>query len=108
MAAARPRIDAQRRTRPEQPAPARHRSRGYAYLHHAVDDHSRLADSEIHADERKETAVGVLATSPRLASPRHGITVRAVLTDNGACYRSKLWAKTLAAATTIKHRRTRP
>src|SRR3954469_6099666 len=29
---------------------------GYAYLHHAVDDHSRLAYSEILADERKETA----------------------------------------------------
>src|SRR3954449_11773796 len=28
-------------------------SRGYAYLHHAVDDHSRLAYSEIHTDERK-------------------------------------------------------
>lgn len=31
-------------------------SRGYRYLHHAVDDHSRLAYSEIHDDERKETA----------------------------------------------------
>jgi hypothetical protein len=30
--------------------------RGYAYLHHAVDDHSRLAYSEILDDERKETA----------------------------------------------------
>jgi hypothetical protein len=29
---------------------------GYAYLHHAVDDHSRLAYSEILDDERKETA----------------------------------------------------
>src|SRR4051794_10312952 len=29
---------------------------GYAYLHHAVDDHSRLAYSEILTDERKETA----------------------------------------------------
>ena len=33
---------------------------GYAYLHHAVDDHSRLAYSEILGDERKETAAGVL------------------------------------------------
>jgi transposase len=35
-------------------------SRGYAYIHHAVDDHSRLAYSEIHTDERKETAIGFL------------------------------------------------
>ena len=31
--------------------------RGYAYLHHAVDDHSRVAYSEILGDERKETVV---------------------------------------------------
>ncbi len=29
------------------------------------------------------------------------------MTDNGSCYRSKLWAKALTAAG-IKHRRTRP
>ena len=81
-------------------------SRGYAYIHHAVDDHSRLAYSEIHADERKETAVGFWRRA-RAFFAAHGIIVRAVLTDNGACYRSKLWAKTLTAAK-IKHRRTRP
>jgi transposase InsO family protein len=81
-------------------------SRGYAYIHHAVDDHSRLAYSEIHSDERKETAVGFWRRA-RAFFAAHGITVRAVLTDNGSCYRSKLWAKTLTAAN-IKHRRTRP
>lgn len=81
-------------------------SRGYAYIHHAVDDHSRLAYSEIHADERKETAVGFWRRACAFFAA-HGITVHAVLTDNGSCYRSKLWAKTLAAAG-IKHRRTRP
>jgi hypothetical protein len=81
-------------------------SRGYAYLHHAVDDHSRLAYSEVHADERKETAVAFWRRA-RAWFARHGITVRAVLTDNGSCYRSKLWAKTLTGQR-IKHRRTRP
>jgi transposase InsO family protein len=81
-------------------------SRGYAYLHHAVDDHSRLAYSEIHADEKKETAVAFWRRARRWFA-RHGITVRAVLTDNGSCYRSKLWAKTLTGQR-IKHRRTRP
>lgn len=33
-------------------------SRGYRYLRHAVDDHSRVAYSEILDDERKETAAG--------------------------------------------------
>jgi len=79
---------------------------GYAYLHNAVDDHSRLAYSEIHANERKETAVGFWLRARRFFAA-HGITIKAVLTDNGSCYRSKLWAKTLASAQ-IKHRRTRP
>lgn len=81
-------------------------ARGYAYIHHAVDDHTRLAYSEIHADERKETAVGFWQRA-RAWFAAHNITARAVLTDNGSCYRSKLWAKTLTAAG-IKHRRTRP
>ncbi|HGT1948627.1 TPA: helix-turn-helix domain-containing protein, partial [Neisseria gonorrhoeae] len=33
-------------------------SRGYRYLHHAVDDHSRLVYSEILDDEKKHTAAG--------------------------------------------------
>jgi len=78
---------------------------GYAYIHHAVDDHSRLAYSEIHSDERKETAVAFWKRAVRFFRA-HGITVRRVLTDNGSCYRSKLWAKALG--TRIKHRRTRP
>jgi transposase InsO family protein len=81
-------------------------SRGYAYLHHAVDDHSRLAYSEIHADERKETAVAFWRRAKKFFAA-HGITVKRVLTDNGSCYRSKLWAKTLLSAK-ITHKRTRP
>lgn len=33
-------------------------SRGFLFLHHAVNDHSRLAYSEIFNDEKKETAAG--------------------------------------------------
>ena len=80
-------------------------SRGYVYLHHAVDDHSRLAYSEILNDERKETAAAFWQRA-RAYFAEHGITVNAVLTDNGACYRSRLWAKSLGED--IKHRRTRP
>lgn len=39
----------------------RHRgegSRGYHFLHTAVDDYSRLAYAEIRTDERKDTAAG--------------------------------------------------
>lgn len=78
---------------------------GYAYLHHAVDDHSRLTYSEIHADEKKETAVAFWHRAEAYFVSC-GITVTAVLTDNGNAYRSRLWADALG--TRIKHLRTRP
>ncbi|WP_421742620.1 IS481 family transposase [Cellulomonas sp.] len=81
-------------------------SRGYRYLHHAVDDHSRLAYSEILDDERKQTAAAFW-TRARDYFAALGIEVSAVMTDNGACYRSHDFAAALAA-TDIKHRRTRP
>lgn len=42
----------------------RQQGRGYAFLHHAVDDHSRLAYSEILDDERGETAAAFFAARP--------------------------------------------
>jgi transposase InsO family protein len=96
------RVDAARNRAARAGAPG---SRGYAYLHHAVDDYSRLAYSEIHADERKETAVAFWKRAVKFFRA-HGITVRRVLTDNGSCYRSRLWARALGKR--IKHKRTRP
>lgn len=78
---------------------------GYAYLHHAVDDHSRLAYSEILADERKETAAAFWERAKAFFIT-HGITVAQVLTDNGPCYRSHAFKTALGAA--VKHRFTRP
>jgi transposase InsO family protein len=79
---------------------------GYSYLHNAVDDHSRLAYSEILPDERKETATAFWTRANEFFA-RAGITVERVLTDNGSCYRSRLWRDTLAAGG-ITHKRTRP
>lgn len=77
---------------------------GYAFLHHAVDDCSRLAYSEILADERRETAAGFWLRARRFFASA-GVEVVAVMTDNGACYRSKAFA---AALGDTKHLRTRP
>ncbi|MEU3349868.1 IS481 family transposase [Streptomyces sp. NPDC006700] len=79
---------------------------GYSYLHTAVDDHSRLAYSEIHTDEKKETATGFWQRAHTFFA-QAGITVERVLTDNGSCYRSRDWRDLLAAAG-IVHKRTRP
>lgn len=78
---------------------------GYAYLHHAVDDHSRLAYSEELTDERKETAA-MFWSNANAFFAAHGIIVRRVLTDNGSCYRSKHFAKSLGPD--IAHKKTRP
>ncbi|MGJ1597657.1 IS481 family transposase [Clavibacter sepedonicus] len=78
--------------------------RGYAFLHHAVDDHSRLAYSEILTDERKETAAAFWARANAFFTAA-GITVIRVLTDNGSCYRSHAFTEALG---TIAHTRTRP
>jgi len=80
-------------------------SRGYIYLHHAVDDHTRLAYSEQLPDERKETAAGFWKRAQAFFADA-GIAVTAVMTDNGACYRSREFAKALGED--IKHRWTRP
>ena len=79
---------------------------GMSFLHNAVDDHSRLAYSEILPDERKETAAGFWQRAHAYFAAA-GIPVQRVLTDNGACYTSHLWRDTLAAAG-ITHKRTRP
>jgi transposase InsO family protein len=79
---------------------------GYAFIHTAVDDHSRLAYSQILPDERKETAVAFWERA-RAYYATCGITVARVLTDNGAAYKSFAWRDTLTAAG-IVHKRTRP
>ena len=78
---------------------------GYAFLHHAVDDYSRLAYSEILTDERQETAAGFWSRANAFFAGV-GITVTGVMTDNGSCYRSRAFAAALGE--NVKHRRTRP
>jgi transposase InsO family protein len=71
--------------------------RGYDHLHVAVDDHSRYAYVEALPDDKGATAAAFLARSV-LAFAAVSINVERVLTDNGGCYRSELFA---AAATSL-------
>lgn len=81
-----------------------HPLHGHHFLHTAIDAYSRVAYSELLADERKETAAGFwLRANAWFAEC--GITVRKVLTDNGSCYRSHAFRDALGG---IEHRRTRP
>jgi transposase InsO family protein len=79
---------------------------GTAFIHTVLDDHSRVAYSEIHADETRETAVSVLRRAAAWFAAR-GVRIERVLSDNGSCYRSKLWAAACAELG-ITPKRTRP
>ena len=63
------------------------RAIGYDFVHSAVDDHSRLAYSEIHPDERGVTCAGFLARAAAFFA-RCGIArIGEVMTDNAFGYR---------------------
>ena len=79
---------------------------GYSYLHTALDDHSRLVYTEILGDETTETAAGFCQRAHAWFTG-HGITIHRVLTDNGSCYRSRLW-HTTCAELGITVKKTRP
>jgi transposase InsO family protein len=58
---------------------------GYDYVHAAIDDHSRLAYAEIHADERGDTCAQFLRSATAFFA-NHGIRVQRVMTDNAINY----------------------
>ena len=79
---------------------------GYRYIHSALDDRTRIVYSEIHSDETAATAAGFWARAAGWYASI-GINCERVITDNGACYRSRLWNDACAeTATTVK--KTRP
>lgn len=86
-------------------APRRTARPGYAFLHNAVDDHSRIAYTEVLTDERKDTAAGFWKRANAWFNSI-GIEVKRVLTDNGFCYRSNAFKTALGDD--IAHKRTRP
>jgi transposase InsO family protein len=71
---------------------------GYDFVHSMVDDHSRLAYSEIHPDEKGTTCAGFL-TRAAVYFAGHGITrIERVMTDNAFSYRhSQAFQSALAA-----------
>ena len=79
---------------------------GRAYVHTVVDDHSRVAYAEICADEKADTAIGVLHRAVDWFA-EHGVAVERVLSDNGSAYKSHAWHDACAELG-ITHKRTRP
>jgi transposase InsO family protein len=65
---------------------------GFLALHVAVDDHSRIAFTQILPDQKAETTISFLHAAIEFFAT-HRIGIRALLTDNGSCNRSlREWA----------------
>jgi len=70
---------------------------GYDYVHSAVDDHTRIAYSEIHRDEKGDTAAGFLARAAEFFASVGIEQISEVMTDNHWSYtRSDSVARLLA------------
>ena len=71
---------------------------GYDYVHSAVDDHTRLAYSEILTDEQGDTAAGFLCRAAEFFAACGIERIEAVMTDNHWSYtKSNAFTATLAA-----------
>jgi transposase InsO family protein len=86
--------------------PKRLGATGWEFVHVAIDDATRLAYAEVLSDERGVTATAFLRRAVAWFEG-FGIAVERVLSDNGACYRSRLHAVALAELG-IRHLFTRP
>ena len=79
---------------------------GHEYLHVMIDDHSRLAYAEV-LDSLTATDATCFLRRAVVWFADRGITVKAVMSDNGAAYISRLYAAT-PTELRLRHLRIRP
>jgi transposase InsO family protein len=86
---------------------ARGRGIGYDYVHTAIDDHTRMAYSEIHDDEKDMTCAQFLHRAVAWFAA-HGVRIRRILTDNAMVYRHGTNWAWVCSAWQLKRRFTKP
>jgi transposase InsO family protein len=79
---------------------------GWEYVHVCIDDHSRIAFSQIKPNEKADSAVPFLEAAVAYYKSL-GIKVERVMTDNGPCYKSFAF-RDACRDLGIKHIRTKP
>lgn len=84
----------------------RYRGAGWEVLFVAIDDHARIAFTEIYPDESKESACRFLSNAHKYYCSL-GARPKALLTDNGSAFRSHTF-KAACADLQLKQRFTRP
>jgi transposase InsO family protein len=87
--------------------PRRVGATGWEFVHVCVDDATRLAYAEVLPDERGQTAAAFLRRAVGWFAG-YGISVERVMSDNGACYRSRAHRQALAELAINRHIFTRP
>lgn len=78
---------------------------GWEYLHVAIDDHSRLAYSEIMPDETGNSSL-IFARNAVKWFKKHNITIQRIMTDNGVGYKKRY--RNRLKSWGIKHITTKP
>lgn len=79
---------------------------GWEFVHVCIDDHSRVAFTEIKPDEKADSAVPFLKAAVAYYKSL-GVTVTRVMTDNGSCYKAFAF-RDACRDLGIKHIRTKP
>lgn len=81
---------------------------GYDYVHSVVDDHSRLAYSEIHPDEKADTTADFFARAIKFFAERGIANIERLITDNAFNYRHGRRLRELLERHGIRHKFIRP
>jgi len=76
---------------------------GFDYVHSAIDDHSRLAYSEIHPDEKGETCAGFLARAAAWFLSQGIAGIEQVMTDNHWSYTRSVKVAEVIMALDARH-----
>jgi len=82
------------------------RGAGWEHVHGCIDDYSRVSYVEVLKNEKGITAAGFLKRAVAWLNAQ-GVAVRQVMTDNGSCYISRVFA-VARRALRLEHIRTRP
>ncbi len=75
---------------------------GHEFVHSLVDDHSRLAYSELHPDERAATVTGFVERGLAFYAA-HGIKTERLMSDNAFVYRKNRTLRELLQRNGIRH-----
>ncbi len=80
---------------------------GFDYVHSMVDDHTRLAFSEIHDDEKGDTCAGFIQRAGEFFAS-HGFAIERVMTDNHWSYKNSHAVAAVLADLGAKHKFIKP